>query len=76
MLTKDFNSLLELFEVFSTEQKCIDHLENYVGMEMWLVHLIALQKFINAKIINIVVKTQGNTLMLKQIRSLTILKYH
>ncbi len=27
MLTKDFNSLLELFEVFSTEQKCIDHLE-------------------------------------------------
>lgn len=27
MLTKDFNSLVELFEVFSTEQKCIDHLE-------------------------------------------------
>ncbi len=27
MVSKDFNSLVELFEVFSTEQKCIDHLE-------------------------------------------------
>ena len=27
-MTKEFNSVIELFEVFSTEQDCIDHLEH------------------------------------------------
>ena len=28
MITQDFNSILQLFEAFPTEQSCIDHLEN------------------------------------------------
>ncbi|MBR2888349.1 MAG: hypothetical protein IKB95_09000 [Bacteroidales bacterium] len=27
MITREFKSVLELFEVFSTEQACIDHME-------------------------------------------------
>ena len=55
MFNSRFTSLSDLRVAFPTEQSCIDYLEE-----------TRLPKSTSAKIINIAVKTQENTSMLKQ----------
>ena len=55
MLPKNFNSIIDIVKAFPTEQSCIEHLESL----RWngnVVSPMRLQKSINARVINIVVR--------------------
>lgn len=65
MFNSRFKSLKDLQDAFPTEQHCIDYLEE----RRWGVKVVSpfdpTSKVYKAKIINIVVKTLENTLMLR-----------
>ena len=65
MFNSRFKSLKDLQDAFPTEQHCIDYLEERRWGVKVVSLLILLPKSTNAKIINIVVKTLENTLMLR-----------
>lgn len=65
MFNSRFKSLKDLQDAFPTEQHCIDYLEERRWGAKVVSLLILLPKSTNAKIINIVVKTLENTLMLR-----------
>ena len=65
MFNSRFKSLKDLQDAFPTEQHCIDYLEERRWGVKVVSLLILLPKSANAKIINIVVKTLENTLMLR-----------
>lgn len=66
MFNSRFTSLSDLRKAFPTEQSCIEYLEERRWRGNVVSHSTKLPKSTSAKIINIVVKTQENTSMLKQ----------
>ena len=63
MFSSRFESLSDLRKAFPTEQSCIWKKDG--GTETLFPHSIKLPKSTSAKIINIAVKTQENTSMLR-----------
>lgn len=66
MFDSRFKSLMDLQKAFPTEQDCINYLEGMRWQGKVVLLSTPLLRFTSAKIINIVVKTLGNTLMLRQ----------